>query len=51
MKKTYINPVMNVVKMATQQMLAASGEVGMKSGNATEWGSRGSSDDDWDWDD
>jgi hypothetical protein len=40
MKKIYINPVMNVVKIETQQMLAASGEVGMKSGNATEWGAR-----------
>ena len=50
MKKTYINPVMNVVKIETQKMLATSGEVGLKSGNASEWGSRGS-DDDWDWDD
>ena len=50
MKKAYINPVMNVVKIETQKMLAASGDVGLKSGNASEWGSRGS-DDDWDWDD
>ena len=27
MKKTYINPIMNVVKIATQQMLASSGPV------------------------
>lgn len=47
MKKTYINPVMNVVKIETQQMLATSGEVGMKSGNASEWGSRENDWDDW----
>ena len=48
MKKTYINPVMNVVKIETQKMLAASGDQKLYSGNATEWGSRGS--DDWDED-
>ncbi len=29
MKKTYINPEMEVVKIATQQMLAASAHVGL----------------------
>lgn len=52
MKKTYINPVMNVVKIETQQMLAASkttlgfGE-GTKSGGAA-----CGREDDWDdWED
>ena len=48
MKKTYINPVMNVVKIETQKMLAASGDVTIQSGNASEWGSRVSTND---WDD
>ena len=46
MKKIYNSPVMNVVKIETQKMLAASGDQQLYSGNATEWGSRGS--DDWD---
>lgn len=41
MKKTYIIPQMEIVKIGTQQMLAASGEVEMKDGSATEWGARG----------
>lgn len=50
MKKTYINPAMNVVKIETQKMLAASGDVHLGSGNASEWGSR---ENDWedDWED
>ena len=46
MKKTYINPTLEVVKMATQQMLAASGDVVLQSGSASEWGSH---EDDFDW--
>lgn len=40
MKKKYINPTLDVIKLQTQKMLAASGDVPMKSGNATEWGAR-----------
>jgi hypothetical protein len=40
MKKYYINPEMNVVKIATMQMLAASNEQPLQTGEATEWGSR-----------
>ena len=45
MKKTYITPSMETVKIATQQMLAGS-KVGLSNSTPTEWGSRGS--DDWD---
>ena len=42
MKKTYINPTINVVRIQTMQMLAAS-TLELKSGNASEWGgARGS---------
>lgn len=47
MKKTYIKPQMEIVKVATQQMLAASGEVGLKGGSASEWGSHEMDGDDW----
>jgi hypothetical protein len=55
MKKTYINPEMNVIKIATQQMLAASGPDGF-SGGLNNSGSGGGNalgrEDDWDdWDD
>ena len=40
MKKTYIIPEMEIVKLQTMQMLAASGDVELKSGSSTEWGSR-----------
>ena len=50
MKKTYINPVMNVVKIASQIQLLAGSKVGMNNETPDEYGSRGSSDD-WDWDD
>ena len=55
MKKTYINPVMNVVKIETQQMLAASNPDGFAGGLNTTGGSGsnalGREDDDWDWED
>lgn len=47
MKKTYINPQMEIVKIGTQQMLAASGDVELKGGSATEWGAREEYGDDW----
>ncbi len=47
MKKTYINPTMEIVKVATQQMLAASGDVLLQSGSASEWGAREDDGDDW----
>ena len=54
MKKTYINPVMNVVKIETQQMLAASPD-GFLGGLNTSGGDGGSAlsreDDDDDWED
>ncbi len=37
MKKTYINPTIEVVKIATQQMIATSLPQGT---NNTEWGAR-----------
>ena len=40
MKKTYINPTINVVRIQTMQMLAASNEQTLRSGSATEWGAR-----------
>lgn len=46
MKKTYINPEMEVLVIATQQMLAASGDVGVKDGEPTEWGAH---EDEFDW--
>ena len=52
MKKTYINPEIAVVKIGTMQMLAASNEQPLQTGNATEWGSRSVDfdfDDDEDW--
>lgn len=39
MKKKYINPEINIVKLQTQQILAGS-ELNLNSGNATEWGAR-----------
>jgi len=48
MKKTYINPQMEIVKVATQQMLAASGDLDLQSGSASEWGAR-EDDGDFDW--
>ncbi len=48
MKKAYINPQMEIVKVATQQMLAASGDLGMNGGSASEWGAR-EDDGDFDW--
>jgi hypothetical protein len=55
MKKTYINPVMNVVKIETQKMLAASNPDGFAGGLNTTGGggsnALGREDDDWDWDD
>lgn len=47
MKKAYINPQMEIVKIGTQQMLAASGDVPLQSGSATEWGAREDDGDDW----
>ena len=38
MKKTYKTPDLKVVKVTTQQMMAES--LGIKGGQATEWGSR-----------
>ena len=46
MKKTYINPQMEIVKVATQQILAASGDVQLQSGSASEWGAR---EDEYEW--
>ena len=46
MKKTYINPAMEVIKVHTQQMLAASTDMNLKGGTASEWGARGSDLDD-----
>ena len=42
MKKTYFNPELIVVKIQPSQMLAASGDesLGLKDGNATEFGAR-----------
>lgn len=48
MKKAYINPQMEIVKVATQQMLAASGDLDLQSGSASEWGAR-EDDGDFDW--
>ena len=52
MKKTYINPVMNDVKIETQKMLAAS-QTTLSFGDGTKGGGEacGREDDDWDWDD
>ena len=47
MKKTYSNPTLRVVKMKTATVICAS-ELGLKSGAATEWGSRRGSFDDYD---
>ena len=44
MKKTYIIPEMQVVKIATQQMLASS-TLDTKSGDPSQWGSREFDDD------
>jgi len=46
MKKAYINPQMEIVKVATQQMLAASGDLDLQSGSASEWGAR---EDEYEW--
>ena len=47
MKKTYINPTMEIVKVQTQQMLAASTEMNLNSGGtASEWGARSNDFDD-----
>ena len=40
MKKTYINPTINVVRIQTIQMLAASDEQTLHGGSASEWGAR-----------
>lgn len=48
MKKTYINPTMEIVKVATQQMLAASEQVGFGSSVSSAAGAEGH-DDDFDW--
>ena len=50
MKKTYINPSMEIVKIATQtQVLTMSGGQGqLSSGSASEWGAR-EDDGDFDW--
>ncbi|MBO7590641.1 MAG: hypothetical protein J6T05_03510 [Prevotella sp.] len=48
MKKTYINPKLEVIKIQTMQMLAASGDQPLHSGNASEWGAR-EYNDDFDW--
>ena len=45
MKKTYINPTITVVKIATQQMIAVSLPQGAE-GKNSEWGAR-----DFDFDD
>ena len=52
MKKTYINPVRNVVKIETQKMLAAS-QTTLSFGDGAKGGGEacGREDDDWDWDD
>ena len=50
MKKTYINPAMNVIKIATQQMLAGS-SLGLSEETVTNEGDLLSRDcDDWDED-
>ncbi len=46
MKKTYITPTMETVKIAARNQMLTESNVGLSTGNATEWGSRGS--DDWD---
>ena len=54
MKKTYANPEIAVIKIASKtKILAGSGEVPMGSGNASEWGARSCEvDEDWDdWED
>ena len=40
MKKTYISPKTKEIKMQTMQMLAASNEVNLNNGSASEWGAR-----------
>lgn len=40
MKKEYINPTIEVVKIQTMQMLASSNEQQLQTGTATEWASR-----------
>ena len=48
MKKTYINPEMNVIKIATQQMLAGSSlGISGSTGNTSDLLSRESDCDDW----
>lgn len=47
MKKTYINPEMEIVKIETNQMLAGS-DVNTSNSEPTKWGSRGY---DWNEDD
>lgn len=48
MKKTYINPNIEVVKMKiNQHLLETSGQVGLKGGAASEWGSHEMDGDDW----
>ena len=49
MKKTYINPTMEIVKVATQQMLAASEQVGFGSSVSSAAGAEGRDDDGDDW--
>jgi len=40
MKKVYMNPNIQVVKLQSILLQAASGNLNMHSGTATEWGSR-----------
>ena len=44
MKKTYINPTLEVIKIGVQPLLAGS-EIGLSNGNPSEWGSREFDDD------
>ena len=48
MKKTYINPKMEIVKIASQTQMLAGSKVSMGSGNASEWGARENDFDDFD---
>ena len=50
MKKTYINPTLEVVKVATQQMLAASNQTMTITNSQVDSGTAGDAhDDDFDW--
>ena len=50
MKKTYINPEMEIIKVATQQMLAASEQVGFGSSVSSAAGAESHElDDEYDW--